>query len=108
MFDELRGIIHRDYDVFSGIALEGYFQAKFMEEHAFSRIGGWWDRKGESEIDLVGDNEFTNELSFFEVKRDARRINLQYLEQKSQAFFLKHPELQTRRLSFNGLSLKNM
>ena len=30
MFDELRGIVERDYDVFSGKALEGYFRRKFL------------------------------------------------------------------------------
>ena len=56
MFDELRKLILRDYEVFSGIALERYFRAKFIEEHSYSHLGGWWDRKGENEIDLIGEN----------------------------------------------------
>ena len=108
MFDELRGIVERDYDVFSGIALERYFAAKFVEERKYSRIGGWWNRKGEAEIDLVCENEFTDELAFYEVKRDKRRIDLIRLREKVQAFFEKNPEKRGRQQSFRGLSIEEM
>ena len=64
--------------------------------------------KGENEIDLACDNEFTGELVFFEVKRDASRISLGDLERKSRAFLAKNPELQSRKISFKGLSLQDM
>ena len=108
MFDELRNLVSRDYEVFSGIALERYFQAKFLEEHAYSRLGGWWDRKGENEIDLIGENEFRGTLDFYEIKRDPRRINLDVLREKASAFFKKNPALQSRQVSFSGLSLNDM
>ena len=108
MFDELRNLVSRDYEVFSGIALERYFRAKFLEEHAYSRLGGWWDRKGENEIDLIGENEFRGTLDFYEIKRDPRRINLDVLREKASAFFKKNPALQSRQVSFSGLSLNDM
>ena len=108
MFKELRGIVERDYDVFSGIALEGYFAAKFVEERRYSRIGGWWNRKGEEEIDLVCENEFTNELAFYEVKRDRRRIDIGRLKDKAQAFFEKNPSKRERSQVFCGLSMEDM
>lgn len=108
MFDELRGIIERDYDVFSGRALEGYFRSKFIELHRYSRIGGWWDRKGENEIDLVCENEFSNVIDFYEVKRDPRRIDLNALRNKAAAFFAKNPEVRSRKASFAGLSIEDM
>ena len=39
-----------------------------------------------SEIDLVCDNEFTGELVFYEVKRDAYRISLADLERKGRVW----------------------
>ena len=108
MFDELRGIVVRDYDVFSGIALERYFAAKFVEERRYSRLGGWWDRKGEQEIDLVCENEFTNELAFYEVKRDKRRIDIALLNEKSQAFLEKNPSLRGHVQKSCGLSIDDM
>ena len=108
MFDELRGIVERDYDVFSGKALEGYFRRKFIEERKYSRIGGWWDRKGENEMDLVCENEFANVLDFFEVKRDPSRIDIAALQKKGEAFFAKNPQLAQRTVSFGGLSMLDM
>jgi hypothetical protein len=108
MFDELRGIVERDYDVFSGIALEGYFAAKFVEERRYSRLGGWWNRKGEQEIDLVCENEFTNELAFYEIKRDKRRIDIALLNEKAQAFLEKNPSLRGHVQKSCGLSIDDM
>ena len=108
MFDELRGIIERDYNVFSGKALEGYFKSKFIEGRMYSRIGGWWDRKGENEIDLVGENEFDNIIDFYEVKRDDSRINLENLAAKALRFLEMNPSLAARQQAFKGLSLRDM
>lgn len=108
MFDELRNIVERDYDVFSGRALEGYFRSKFIEERRYSRIGGWWDRKGENEIDLVCENEFSDIIDLYEVKRDSRRIGIGLLKKKGEAFFAKNPHLATRKRTFAGLSIEDM
>lgn len=108
MFDELRSLVARDYEVFSGHALEGLFRARFAEEHAYSQMGGWWDRRGENEIDLVCENEFTETLDFFEVKRDAKRYDRAALEAKAEAFFRKNPEKRSRKTSFGSLSLKDL
>lgn len=108
MFEELAGIVKRDYEVFSGRALEGYFRNKFIEEKSYTRIGGWWDRRGENEIDLVCENEFTDILDFFEVKRKRREINLKALESKTKAFFAKNPQLKNRTIRVGGLCIEDM
>ena len=107
-FDLLRDILRRDYETFSGIALEGYFRQKFVEERRYTKIGGWWDRRGENEIDLVCDDSVGGRLDFYEVKRDASRIDLKRLQEKSVAFFQKNPDMKDRTVSFNGLSLCDM
>ena len=108
MFDELVSIVERDLDAFSGFALERYFRQKFIEEHRYTKVGGWWDRRGENEIDLVCENELTSALDFYEVKLDASRISLDELERKRTAFFEKNPQLRTRSGSCCGLSLADM
>ena len=107
-FDVMRGYAARDYEVFSGHALEQYFVWKFIEEKKYTRMDAWWDRKGENEIDLVCDNEVLGTLDFFEVKRDASRIDLHDLERKSGVFFAKNPTLKSRKYCFKGLSLGDM
>ncbi len=107
-FDLLRDILRRDYETFSGIALEGYFRQKFVEERQYTKIGGWWDRRGGNEIDLVCDDSVGGRLDFYEVKRDVSRIDLRRLQEKSVAFFQKNPDLRGRTASFHGLSLCDM
>jgi AAA+ ATPase superfamily predicted ATPase len=46
----------------------------------FTKIGGYWDRKGEVEIDVVILNEISREAYFLEVKRDAKKLNNSVLE----------------------------
>jgi len=107
-FDVMRDYAERDYEVFSGYALERYFRWKFLEEMKYTRMDAWWDRKGENEIDLVCDNEVGNRLDFYEVKRDPSRIDLDALRRKSEAFFAKNPQLRNRVVSYAGLSLRDM
>lgn len=107
-FDLLAEILHRDYDVFSGFALERYFQQKFIEERRFTRMGGWWDRKGQNEIDLVCENSTDHTLSFFEVKRQPERYSSDKLQSKIVAFMKKNPQFLTYSVSTAGLSLADM
>ena len=107
-FDVMRDYAARDYEVFSGHALEQYFVWKFIEERKYTRMDAWWDRKGENEIDLVCDDEVSGTLDLYEVKLDASRIDLHDLERKSGAFFAKNPALKSRKCFFRGLSLGDM
>ena len=107
-FDVMRDYAARDYEVFSGFALERYFHWRFVEEKKYTRMDAWWDRKGENEIDLVCDDEVSGRLDFFEVKRDATRVDLASLERKSLAFFAKNPQLRSREVTFSGLSVRDM
>lgn len=108
MFDELRDLILRDYPVFSGWMLEGYFRASFAEAHRYTRMGGWWDRKGENEIDLVCENELTGKLDFFEMKRKSARFSAAALDQKVGAFFEKNPGRRRQDGIRAGLSMEDM
>ena len=107
-FDVLQDIAERDFDAFSGYALERYFLWKFIEEKRYTRMDAWWDRKGENEIDLICEGETSGKLDFYEIKRDPAKIDLKVLDRKAEAFFEKHPALRSRKVSFRGLSLRNM
>ncbi|MBP5227045.1 MAG: AAA family ATPase [Kiritimatiellae bacterium] len=85
-YDRLREIIRRDYAAFSGFALERYFRRKFIESGRWTRIGSWWDRKGENEIDILAENELDGTYAVCEVKRDKDRIDPGILKAKFDAF----------------------
>ena len=107
-FDQLRKLAEDDYAVFSGVALERYFYWKFVEDSDYTRMGGWWDRKGENEIDLVCEAEMSSRLDFFEVKRDPTRFNPEKLNEKVAAFSRKHPDRAQFTQEIRCLSLEDM
>ena len=107
-YESMKTIINRDYETFSGLMLERYFRRVLIERQAYTRIGGWWDRKGENEIDIVAENELNEEASFFEVKRKAGNINLEALEHKAAAFLLATGEFEGYKISYKELSMDDM
>ena len=98
----------RDFDVFSGYALERYFSAKLVEEKRCTRIGGWWGRKGENEIGIVCEDEVSDSLGFYEVKVDLSRFDAARLDEKVAAFFAKNPERRSLVRKSGLLSLSDM
>ena len=106
--EALREIVNRDYLVFCGYALERYFQWKMICESSCTDMGAWWDRRGENEIDLVCVDELADSLTFYEVKHDVERIDIEKLRKKSAAFFEKNPQLKSKKAFFAGLSIKDM
>ena len=107
-FGQLREIIRRDWNVFSGFALERYFHAKLAATGRYTRLGGWWDRRGESEIDLIAENELDRTATFYEVKRNPESIALSALEAKRDAFLRATGEYADWSLAVQGLSLADM
>ena len=107
-YRQLQDIVKRDYDVFSGFALENYFRSKFIESGSFTRLGGWWDRKGENEIDLIAENEIDKRALFVEVKRQSSRYDESSLKAKLDAFLKATGKFKNYKLSVKGLSLDDM
>lgn len=64
---------------FSGFQLEKLVIRKIIEENPlniqFTRIGNYWDRKGEVEIDVIIVNEPQKKAYFFEVKLDKMKLS---------------------------------
>ena len=107
-FDALREILRRDYEVFSGLMLERYFRKKLAEQCTFTGIGGWWDRKGENEIDIVAEDKLSCRALFAEVKRDRERISLDRLKEKAEAFMRSTGKFAGWRIEYRALSLCDM
>lgn len=107
-YESLKTIINRDYETFSGLMLERYFRRVLIERQDYTRIGGWWDRKGENEIDIVAEDELNNEATFFEVKRKAANIDIEVLKQKAAAFLRATGEFKGYDISYKALSMDDM
>ena len=107
-YGSVKTIINRDYETFSGLMLERWFKRVLIGQQTYTRIGSWWDRKGENEIDIVAENELDEVATFFEVKRKAEHINMAILEAKTTAFLRTTGELKEYNISYKGLSMSDM
>ena len=106
--NRLKELVKRDWNVFSGQMLERYFRQKFAEQRKWTRIGSWWDRKGECEIDLVAEDEISRKAIFAEVKRDGGRISMNTLQEKASAFMRATGQFKDYAITFKSLSLEDM
>ena len=107
-FKELKTIVNRDYSTFSGKILERYFRTKLIEEKGITLIGSYWDRKGETEIDLISVNELEKTAEFIEVKRNPANIDIDKLRQKSYNFLRSTGQLIDYQIIYRGLSLNDI
>jgi len=107
-YDKLEEIVAQSYTTFSGRALEGYFREKIRETGQFTRIGSWWDRKGENEIDIIAVDDTTEQICFYEVKRQATEISIGTLRAKAERFLNVNSRLANYNASFKALSLDDM
>ena len=105
---QLARIIARDYDVYSGVALERYFEQKLRESGRYTHIGKYWDRKGEHEIDLIAVNEIDGIAEVYEIKKDAKRYNQAHLQAKVDVLLKECKELSCMQVSLGSLSMEDM
>jgi AAA+ ATPase superfamily predicted ATPase len=107
-YDKLNAVINRDYNTFSGMALERYFRAALIESQKYTRIGNWWDRKGENEIDIIAEDELSYVLDIYEVKRNSNHIDMSILRSKAENFLNVVGTLKKYKISYHGLSMDDM
>ena len=79
---QLARLIERDINILEGFMLERYFERKLRETGDYTRIGKYWDRKGENEIDLIAVNEIDKVAWVYEVKRNANKYDEAILRAK--------------------------
>ncbi|MGL4332683.1 MAG: ATP-binding protein [Bacteroidales bacterium] len=107
-YDDLQELIKRDYPTYTGKILERYFNEKYMEEKRFSRLGGFWDRKGHNEIDLIAVSEIRKKILFAEIKRNAANIDMKLLKEKADYFLRATGGLSDYEIDYAGLSMEDM
>lgn len=105
---QLREIVHRDYETFSGIILEKYFRTVAKESKLYSQIGNYWNRKGTLEIEYIAINELDKTLVFGEVKRQSKKINLDKLKENVAVLTQEIKFINDYKKEFVGLSMDDM
>ena len=105
---KLKMLMDKDYTTYTGKVLERYFLAKMIESEEYTQIAFWWDRKGENEIDLIAADELEQKVTFYEVKRQAKDINLGILKDKAEHFFQATGKFKKYDIGYQGLSMEDM
>ena len=107
-YAKLQEIVMRDYATFSGLMLERFFHRVAMESGKFTRIGRWWDRRGENEIDMIAEDEISNRVTFCEIKRQAEEISLGVLKQRAVVMLEATRAFKKYKIAYKGLSMEDM
>lgn len=105
---KLKIIMDKDYTTYTGKVLEKYFTAKLIESELFTHISSWWDRKGENEIDIIAADEIENKVIFYEVKRQAKDVNIGIVKDKAEHFFQATGKFKRYNIEYKGLSMEDM
>ena len=107
-YGKLAELIHRDYPTYSGRVLERYFKAKMTESGMFTHIDSWWDRKGENEIDIIAADDMEKTVTFYEVKRQQKELDLGRLRDKVQCFLNTTGKYGNYQIACKGLCMDDM
>lgn len=71
----------------------------------FTKLGGWWDKKSQNEIDIITVNDFEKKCQIYEVKRQQKKINLTKTHEKADIFMQNLPGYS---YTVKGLSMEDM
>ena len=107
-YSKLQEIIERDYNTFSGLMLERYFHRKAIESGNYTRLGRWWDRRSENEVDMIAEDEISDHATFFEIKRQKEELSIAILKRKAEIFMQGTHQFKGYNISYEGLSMEDV
>ncbi len=82
-----------------------YFRQQYMEEGDWTDVGGWWDNRGNNEIDLVAVDDINRRICIAEVKMPKERISIPLLEEKAAKL---KPNFHRYTVEYRVLSVEDM
>ena len=91
-FDYVKEVIRRDHATYAGKVLERFYHDLFAQTHQYNRIGSYWEKGNQNEIDLVAINDMKKEMVVAEIKMSKERINMETLKQKSKRILADYPK----------------
>jgi len=104
-FNRLKEIIKRDFSMFKGKKLEKLFIEMLQEKQIYTKIGSYWERGNQNEIDIVAIDEIDKKMVIGEVKLNKNKLDLNKLILKSQKLLQKYKgyEVEYKLLSLEDI-----
>ncbi len=93
---------------FLGRSLERWFLSSYLANAQWESVGGWWDKQGINEIDVVAVSRSAQKIEIAEVKLNSKKYDEVKVRMKAEAFLQANKSLQNFDLSIRGLSADDM
>ncbi len=90
---------------YEGRVLEDFFRRRISEESEFTEIGGFWNRDGTIEIDIVVIDDVGKTAELIEVKRNPAKLDMGKLKEKGKAVATM---LTGYEMTYRGLSMDDV
>lgn len=105
--DLLKRLVERDIESYEGRVLESYLRKKISEEWEYTAVGGYWNRNGDIEIDVVVQDSVERRVELIEVKRNPDKLDMGKLAEKASDKNLKS-YLKGYTVGLRGMSMEDM
>ena len=103
--DLLERTVGADIESYEGRILERYLMQRIREEWEYTAVGGYWNRKGDVEIDIVVMDDIARSVRMIEVKRNPDKLDMGDLRRKADAL---EPLLIGYSVELTGMSMDDM
>lgn len=103
--DLLEEAVRRDLESYEGRVLEDLFTRRVLEEGRYTSVGGYWNRKGDVEIDIVVTDDASRSVDLVEVKRNLRKLDMDALRRKADTL---GSDLRGYDVRLRGLSMEDV
>lgn len=90
-FAYVRQIIERDYPTYCGLLLEKCFRELFAETGKYNRLGNYWERGNQNEIDLVAVSDLTKTITLADIKLNKSKLSISGLRQRALGLLTSYP-----------------
>jgi uncharacterized protein len=104
-FDYVKHIIKEDYTTYAGKILERFYHDLFSQSGKYNKIGRYWEKGNENEIDLVAINDYEKKIVIADIKWQHKKLNLQKLAIKAKKLIENYSKY---HIEYVGLSLETV
>ena len=104
-YDLLKRRVLPDLPSYEGRVLEDLLRKRISEEWTYTEVGGYWNRKGDVEIDIVVMDDIERRVTFIEVKRNPEKLDMSSLASKVETL---RREVDGFEVELRGMSMEDV
>ncbi|MBI4309164.1 MAG: hypothetical protein HY591_02415 [Candidatus Omnitrophica bacterium] len=106
-FVYVKDLIKRDYPTCAGKVLERFYHDLFAQTNQYNRIGSYWEKGNQNEIDLVAINDMKKNIVMAEIKIKKQTTSIGALKQKANKLMAHYPKYTCEYLNLSLQDIKD-